>query len=166
MATTVNVIEVLHDGIDRATRDLIEARKTLRILQSPEFSDLIDTLRALPSFHEVERVQFFVFERDHINRTDIDLRLRPGLTEPQLVRDVVRAGLCSKLAKAIYWDQSSLKATGVLLDEDSPIGKVILEIIGYIPATCRIEYEEVEVPAHVERRARVVCTDVAIEVTP
>lgn len=85
---------------------------------------------------------------------------RPARTGSTLPREIVLAGLATRLDKTKSYDGSSIRIHGKLFPNRKwrTLRKgVTIDITGYVPQTCKIEYEEVFVPARMEKRTKIVC---------
>ena len=106
------------------------------------FTPRLTQLRALPSFDDVETLT--------IGWTGDSLLVNLKVPDSTLVRELVKVtGI--KAVKSPSWDGKSLTATLTFPD------KTTIQVLGYKPETCVVVYEEILVPAHVEKRAKVSC---------
>lgn len=128
-----------------AEKIITKAQEFLRYLDDPAVTEALTTISALPAIADVEAIQMWF-----LTSCDGDLFLRLTLAKPDsaLVRELVKA-LGVKAEK---------RPSGGALEAELKLPGLQIEVTGYRPATCRIEYEDVMVPARLERRAKVVCT--------
>jgi hypothetical protein len=161
MDDATNLTRLRKHTVEDFQRDRRWLTRKIALTRSAEVRDLCRRLQALPSWGEVETVQLFFPYRSNFHLpgfkdvVGIEIVLAKGTDNAQLPRDIIRAGLAASLKKEKAWDSRSLSVSGVLLD--TPQLTVTLAIEGYLPQSCRVEYEEVAVPARVEQRARIVC---------
>ena len=151
---------LLQERTDGYASDILRYRRAILVMGSEEFKKICADLQALPSWGaEVAYVTMYFYN----DWAEIDIHLNDELTDPQLVRDIVRAGISRNMKKEQNFGGTSLTVRGEVTDsEDMICGRVKLEIYGYVPASCHIEYEEVLVPAQpakVERKPKIVCKD-------
>ena len=122
-----------------------------RLSALPRLHVLLDQLSALSGARDVEQVNISQdYARSSAPLLDFYLRKKDS-TFP---RDVVRL-LRISLAKSP--SEEGIVCKGVYEG-------VTLRIQGYLPDSCAVVYETVEVPAHMEKRAKVVCAKPVEEV--
>jgi len=137
---------------DKADRERMA--RNARLLSNKAFHALCAQLESIPAWKiEVKAVNFWMWDSRTV---ELNISLNSELANPQLPRELVRNGFASSLRKRKGWNGASLIVEGALIAPKVPF-KVKVEITGYVPATCQVVYEEVQVPAKVERRAKIVC---------
>ncbi len=154
-----NLREQMKNDATNLRRDKRWMDTKIKLLADIRVKNVATRLQGLESWDkEVTAASIFFPYRWTDNgpmQVEFEINLTENLPTPQLPRDIVRAGLASKLTKKKSYDGGSLTVRGTLLDEPDLLIKVTIE--GYVPPTCRIEYEEVTIPARVERRSKIIC---------
>lgn len=142
-----------------------------KVLKSKELYEVALRLQALPSWEaEVESVYFYTPGK--YAPVDITVTLKKVEAEVEspegpvtqtlgsnLPREIVKAGLAVKLDKSKHWDGGSLRVRGTLFPARKwrSVKGFTIDIEGYVPQTCRLEWEERVVPSRVERVAKIIC---------
>lgn len=140
------------DKIEYNQDDIARSKRANRIMRSKDFRTLCARLEALPSWADVENVSFSFWSREGDNG-EIYLTLNREAIGSSLVRDIVRYGICHTMEKAKQYGGGSLRAEGKYTANEH----LTITIGGYVPATCQVVYEDIEVPARTERRAKLIC---------
>lgn len=108
---------------------------------------LLARIEALPSAGDVERVGV---SSSWMDDYDASVTLSLAKDKPsKLVRELAREFRLTLGKEKDY--------TGAALNASAMVDRIMLTVSGYVPDTCRIEEETVEVPAHTEVRRRIIC---------
>lgn len=153
----VQLTETIGNQIANNAQQIKRSKQSTTQLKDPKFVTLCERVQALPSWGEVEWCSIHTpwYAKDSIQ---IELSLKEEIKDPQIVRDLIRHSLATKLEKKKSYDGSSLRVSGqMVFAATKRIPKVIITITGYVPSTCRVEIEEVMVPARLEKRTKIVC---------
>lgn len=124
--------------------DIQRARRALKVMEAKPWVHLCEQLMGLEGWKDVEYVSLYFY----LDNTGIDIHLNADSKGSTIVRDIVRAGICHKMDKTQHWDEASLMVKGIVPDsEESDMGRVTIEVMGYVPETCKIVYKKVKVKA-------------------
>ena len=93
-------------------------------------------LMALPSVEHISSISIGA-SYDSAAPVSMYVSLSKEHPDSPILREIVKAGIVSKIEKSKHWDGKSLNAEFV-------VDGVKITISGYVPNTCRIEEEEVE----------------------
>lgn len=129
----------------------------LKWLGHPDMAVVLRQLDALPSIGEVQYMSVWQGWADDPHLVEFHLQLKDSVKDPQIARDLVRLRIASKLVKKVAYGGGSLKIEGDLFPEMALAFKVRITIDGYVPSTCKVIYEDVVIPEHTERKAKVIC---------
>lgn len=158
MATTLS--EIVKQRLEGSQHDLKRIQHVIKVLKSKDLRDVAIKLQAIPSWQkEVETVYFWTAGRNSPLNIEVTLT-EEASGNAELPRDLIRRGYATKLDKRKSWDGSSIKLSGKLFADKAfrvVASGITIDINGYVPQTCRVEWEEVMVPARVERKAKIVC---------
>src|SRR5262245_1356631 len=153
------LIETLGTELVDAKSTIVRMQKRRKVLADKEFTKLCSRIQSLPSFErEVDWVSVDTNWWTGSADITIHLALKPEIENAQIARDLIRASLATKLEKRQSYDKTSLTVRGRLVFAARPnIPEVGIRITGYVPQTCHVEYEEIAVPARIEKKAKIVC---------
>jgi hypothetical protein len=146
----INLLNQIKNKIVYQKQDIDRIKARIKVLRGADLRNLCKQLQKLPSWHEVGDVSFSSWGGKQV---EVIISLNKEVKEPSLVRDIVRHGICEKLTKSREYGGGSLRADGKVAGAEY----ITIEVTGYVPASCTVVYEEVTIPAHVEKRAKVVC---------
>lgn len=137
------------------------ARKKVqnKVLRHPHMRQILARLDAIPSLGEVNYLGVFQgYSTDPLQQiVEFSVTLKDDVKDPQFPRDLIRSGIAKKLMKRVGYGGSSLTIRGELFTDLALAFKVKIQIEGYVPATCKVIYEDVVIPEHTERKAKVIC---------
>lgn len=150
---------IVKDEVTEMDRTAKRRRIHRQMLRHPDMRRILKRLDAIPSLDEVEYMAVFQgYSADPACQTvSFQVTLKEEVKDPQFARDLVRSGIARRLTKRVSYGGSSLQISGDLFPDLVLAFSVSITINGYVPATCKIIYEEVEIPARTEKRAKVVC---------
>ena len=116
----------------------------------PRLNDILSRIDALPSSDDVQSVRVLYSYSDEVD-AEVFIRLKEDRGNSPFVRDLARLFHLT-LEKGQEYHGRSLQAKATH-------ERVHLTVRGYVPSTCEIVEEEVEVPAHRETKRKIVCVE-------
>ena len=151
--------KVLHSEIVDSKEYITKKREYVQLLQHPHMRQIVARLNALPSIGEAEHIMIsqgynFTDERP---RVEFTISLRQDVKNPQLIRDLIRHGIAHKLTKKVSYQGGSLRVYGDIFTDLALAFRATIDVTGYVPSTCKVIYEDVVIPEHTEKKAKVIC---------
>ena len=128
-----------------ATKQVLEYAD--RMSNVARMRPILEALLAVPGIEDVERSYLGVDYKT--NGPRIELYLKASARESRFVREAV------KLLHVTFVKESNVDTIRCHAD----ILGVTVGISNYLPEGCRVEYHEELIPAHTERRAKVICRE-------
>lgn len=127
-------------------------QESVRVLFSsiPRLNDILSRIDALPSSDDVQSVGILCSYSDETD-AEVYIYLKEDRGNSPFVRDLARLFHLT-LEKGQEYHGRSLQA-------EATHERVHLTVRGYVPPTCKIVEEEVEVPAHRKTKRKIVCVE-------
>ena len=142
--TKVEVEKALKDEYEYAAKEVL--RYGTRMSGVEKARPILEALLAIPGHEHVGVVSVSGNWKAPYKPT-ITLYLRDSAKASPFVREIV---------KALHIPAKKTPSGNGILCEFDILG-VTLSVMGYLPEDCRIEYVEEVIPAHTERRSKVIC---------